>query len=450
MQLVIELCTPSECELECIQACRQIHGDDAPLQFPKNEQYPLIDKNRCTNCMRCLRECPKDAIRKNETKMKSAKQSQRSLPIRREKPYEVSKDFERFPESKIIFARVHNDSEFDNYGKNEWTGAEGMMKKGIDGYGVFEHKLAVSGWALYSSRNKIHSPQIAVSETTESRMKISSDPNALTDMLKQAARFFGASLVGIAEIDQRWIYKINRQRESYDIPESIQYAVVMAVEMNYDGIATSPAWTSSATTALGYSQMAFLEIQLSDFIKNLGYNALPCGNDIALSVPLAIDAGLGQYGRHGLLITKEYGPRIRLAKVLTDVPLIPDKPDFAFCKSVIRFCEVCEKCAQTCPSQSIPFGKERSWDGETKSNNPGIKKWYINPETCYNFWIENGSECSNCIRSCPYNKPNNFLHKMVLWIVQHMPWMNRLILKMDDVVGYGKQKNPLKYLQKFR
>ncbi len=163
---------------------------------------------------------------------------------------------------------------------------------------------------------------------------------------------------------------------------------------------------------------------------------------MALSVPLAIDAGLGQYGRHGLLITKQFGPRVRIAKILTDMPLIPDKPNFDFCRAVVRFCEACKKCAEHCPSQSISYDRGRTWQGETKSNNPGIRKWYINPETCYGFWVENGSDCSNCIRSCPYNKPNNILHKIVLWMVQHMPWLNRLIVKMDELAGFGRQVDP--------
>jgi len=177
---------------------------------------------------------------------------------------------------------------------------------------------------------------------------------------------------------------------------------------------------------------------------------MTCGNDVGMSVPMAIDAGLGQYGRHGLLITKPYGPRVRIAKVLTDMPLNPDSPDLDFGKAVVRFCEVCEKCAITCPSQSIPFGKERTWEGKTKSNNPGIKKWYVNVETCYSFWVENGSECSNCIRSCPYNKKDGRMHRSVMWFVQHMPWLNRFIVKFDDLAGYGKQKSGEKFWQKFR
>ena len=45
-----------------------------------------------------------------------------------------------------------------------------------------------------------------------------------------------------------------------------------------------------------------------------------------ISIPIAIDAGLGQLGRMGLIVTPKYGPRVRLAKVITDMPLVPNDP----------------------------------------------------------------------------------------------------------------------------
>jgi hypothetical protein len=103
----------------------------------------------------------------------------------------------------------------------------------------------------------------------------------------------------------------------------------------------------------------------------------------------------------------------------------------------------------TCPSQSIPYGKEQTWKGVTKSNNPGIRKWFVDVEACYGFWVENGSECSNCIRSCPYNKKDGLFHRTILWLIRHAPWLNRLIVKMDDFAGYGRQKSGTKFWKKF-
>jgi reductive dehalogenase len=365
-------------------------------------------------------------------------------------PYEVNDTLTQISEADTIFARVQFDPDYEFYQKAEFSGAAKMIAKGIPGYGRFENELSIAAWKLYDSRGSIQRPGIGLDpEGSEHGTRHETDPEILTSMIKKAASFFGADLVGIAPLNRNWLYSENRRGEPNNVPESYGYAIVMAVEMDYDAIASSPAFTSSAATGLGYSMMAFVELELAAFIQRLGYNAMTSGNNVALSVPLAIDAGLGQYGRHGILITKPYGPRVRIAKVLTDMPLVRDHPDIGFCNAVVRFCEVCKKCATTCPSQSIPYDKEQTWQGSSKSNNPGSKKWYVDVESCYGFWVENGSDCSNCIRSCPYNKKDGFFHRTILWFVKHTPWLNRLIVKMDDLAGYGKQKSGEKFWKKY-
>jgi len=450
MYVKTDLCDSSKCTIECLGACQQIHGDDSPLSIQEN-RYPIINLEKCTRCLACVRDCPLGAIVIDQMPHKSAQLSEIGVNKTTEYcPYDVSDTLHQMSEAKTIFARVQYDPSFQFYHKTEFSGAELMISKDLPGYGRFEHELCVAAWKLYDSRQSIQRPGIGLDpNATEIGVKRTSDSNTLTQMVKRAARFFGAELVGIAPLNRKWLYSENRRGESYDIPETMQYVIVMAIEMDYDAIATSPSFTSSAATALGYSIMAFVEVELAAFIQRLGYNAMSCGNNVSLSVPQAIDAGLGQYGRHGILITKQYGPRVRIAKVLTDMPLLRDYPDENFCKAVVRFCETCKKCATTCPSQSIPYGKEQTWSGNSPSNNPGIKKWYINVERCYGFWVDNGSECSNCIRSCPYNKKDGLFHKAILWLVQYAPWLNRLIVRMDDIVGYGRQKSGAKFWKKF-
>jgi epoxyqueuosine reductase len=446
------ICEPSSCNLECLDACQRVHGTESPLSFVEGWDFPIINLEKCTECLACVRACPRDAIKGERTGGKSTINAvqARTSEMSDYCPYEVADGFKQMSETETIFARVQFDPTFQYYHLTEFSGAELMISKEISGYGRFEHDLTVAAWKLYDSRNSIQRPGIGLNPNAgEMGERKVTDPKELSLMVKKAARFFGASLVGIAPLNRDWLYTKNRRGELYDIPDTMEYIIVMAIEMDYDAIATSPTFTSSATTALGYSTMAFVEVELSAFIQRLGYNAMTSGNNVVLSVPQAIDAGLGQYGRHGLLITKQFGPRVRIAKVLTDMPLLRDYPDEDFCKSVIRFCKISEKCATACPSQSIPFGKEQTWDGTSISNNPGIKKWYVNVESCYGFWIENGSECSNCIRSCPYNKKDGNFHRMILWLVQHAPWLNRLIIKMDDIVGYGKQKYDNRFWRKY-
>ena len=106
--------------------------------------------------------------------------------------------------------------------------------------------------------------------------------------------------------------------------------------MDYDLIQTVPSALSGAATGMGYSLDTVVLLALAQYIRNLGYEAVASLNDTALAIPLAVQAGLGEYGRNGLLITKEFGPRLRLGKIFTDLPLASDQP-IRF--GVREFCE---------------------------------------------------------------------------------------------------------------
>lgn len=271
------------------------------------------------------------------------------------------------------------------------------------------------------------------------------DPETITRGVKKAAAFFGASLTGICRLDRRWLYspayRISAEGgriEENPIPDEFEYAVAVAVEMDEAAVRCSPSLPASAATGLGYSRMAFTAGLLAHYIRGLGYQAIPCGNDTACSIPIAIDAGLGEIARNGLLVTPEFGPRVRLAKILTDLPLVPDRPiEFG----VHGFCRTCEKCARKCPSKSIMFG-EPTDTIHNISNRSGVLTWHINAETCLQFWADNASDCSNCIRSCPFNKPKGLLHDLVRWGICHTPGLNPLFVLGDDLLGYGRRGRP--------
>jgi epoxyqueuosine reductase len=226
----------------------------------------------------------------------------------------------------------------------------------------------------------------------------------ITRQIKEAAVYYGASKAGICRLNRDWLFSHTYDCEKdksaiLDIDEGITIAVVMIFEMDAENISTSPAMPAAIETGLGYSRMAFTASSLAQCIRMLGYTAIPAGNDTALSIPLAIDAGLGQLGRSGLLVSPEYGARVRIAKVLTDMPLMPDKPiDFG----LTEFCNSCRQCALSCEADAISFDSMSS-AGPSFSNNGGVMKWYINPEKCYQFWNENALDCSTCISSCPFS-----------------------------------------------
>jgi epoxyqueuosine reductase len=271
-----------------------------------------------------------------------------------------------------------------------------------------------------------------------------SDPTEVSKKVKRVARFFGTSMVGICELDRLWVYShvtndITGEHMPLEIPKEYCYAIAMAIEMDYSFIQTSPTGGASAATGLGYSKMAFVAGLLAQFIRGLGYRAIPCGNDTALSIPIAIEAGLGELGRNGLLITEKFGPRVRLCKVFTDLPLIPDEPHFF---GVDDFCHKCIKCAEDCPSSAISFG-EKTTEALNKSNNPGVLKWPVNAEQCYKYWIANRTDCANCIRMCPFSKKEGWWHHdLVRAFIKNAPWMNPFFVWLDDIFGYDKQLDP--------
>lgn len=277
-----------------------------------------------------------------------------------------------------------------------------------------------------------------------------------TRAVKHAALFYGASLAGVAELNPLWIYsdilaprKKNREhvlpvltegeryektKEAWYIPRSMNRVISLAFEEDFHAISNSPGKLASAAVGDGYSRMAVTSSTLAEFIRGLGYRALPAGNGVGLSIPIAIDAGLGELGRMGLLVTPKFGPRVRLAKVITDMPLLPDLP-IRF--GVTEFCETCMLCAEHCPSGSISEGP-RTWRGGSRSNNAGVFKWYITPETCFDY---NGFSCSNCKRVCPFTKPNNsWLHRIVREVIKgRIKPLNDLMVNMDQASGYGEQ-----------
>ena len=129
----------------------------------------------------------------------------------------------------------------------------------------------------------------------------------------------------------------------------------------------------------------------------------------------AIDAGLGGHGRNGLLIHKKYGPRVRLCKIFTNMPLIPDEPDYAFIDKISHFCQGCRLCAENCEAEAISLKNRPDRIVRCSSNNPGVKKWYVDTNACYDVWVKYGTDCGNCIQVCPFSRTPTKLTPDEFW-----------------------------------
>jgi len=266
-------------------------------------------------------------------------------------------------------------------------------------------------------------------------------PEEATNRVKGYARMLGADLVGIAKLNPLWVYSHhgrifsgNWEDWGKEIPIEHQYAIVFAEEMSLDMIRSAPHTPTSIESMKNYAKGAYISVQIASFIANLGYTAT--ANHFryyeSLMVPLALDAGLGELSRMGYLLTEDFGPRIRLSAVTTDIPLVPDKPiDIG----VEDFCRLCKKCAICCPSQSIPRGDQVEING--------ILRWKLNEQTCYDYWGKVGTDCNVCMRVCPWSHARTFPHRLIVAMIKRNRLARRLFIIMDDIF-YGKRPKPKK------
>ena len=134
----------------------------------------------------------------------------------------------------------------------------------------------------------------------------------------------------------------------------------------------------------------------------------PYRRQLSVIAPLvARDAGLGEIGRWDFDDPRA-GPPVRLGVVTTDLPLAPDaRGDDT---SVLDFCRICGKCADNCPSRSIPVDDRREIDGALR--------WQIDAASCFRYWNSLGTDCGRCMAVCPYSHPDNAAHNVVRWAIR--------------------------------
>jgi ferredoxin len=257
-------------------------------------------------------------------------------------------------------------------------------------------------------------------------------PQEATTRIKGFARQLGALDVRVTRLRDYHVYS-HSGRHLYNWGQENQinhtYAVVFSVEMDHPMVHSAPLPTTCTETAIEYMRAANIGICIAAYIKNIGYNARAHidGNYKVLATAVAHDAGLGELGRLGLIITPSHGPRVRTAVVTTDMAMVEDKPlNFG----VQHFCEICKKCADNCPSQSIESGDKKEIRGTTK--------WQSKMEGCYKYWRSVGTDCAICLAVCPYSKPNTFYHQILRFFINRNALARKLAFVMDDLL-YGKR-----------
>ncbi len=265
-----------------------------------------------------------------------------------------------------------------------------------------------------------------------SENKIPVSPEKITEFIKKYMKFSGAKACGVTELKNYHLYSYGGRGGAYGkkVTNTHKFAIAITVEMSKEMTDTAPAAPTVTESARQYLEVGKLAVQLAAFIRNTGYSARAHidGNYEVVCPLVAKDAGLGEIGRMGLLMTPELGPRVRIAVVTTSLEMIPDNPFQE--NSVLDFCIQCKKCAVTCPSQAISFSDRE------KIND--VIRWQINQEACYTYWTKSGTDCSKCLQVCPYSHPNNFLHNIVRKGIKNSVIFRKFALAGDNFL-YGKK-----------
>ena len=210
------------------------------------------------------------------------------------------------------------------------------------------------------------------------------NPSGVPEEISRVAYELGADIVGFTEVTPDLVYA------GKEVP--YKYAVVLGARMDNEKIATAPSMDCMVEVFNTYRQLGVLVNRLSELIIEMGYDAAP-GHPLggAVDYPsLARSAGLGEYGRHGLLISPYNGACQRLAAVYTnlELPAPRENPHMW----VREFCQSCGKCVKMCPAKAIREKQEPREGGHYSS---------VIHSRCLQYFGSNYG-CSICIKECPF------------------------------------------------
>lgn len=217
-------------------------------------------------------------------------------------------------------------------------------------------------------------------------------PEEWTKKIKDYANSIGIDKVGITAIRPEWIF------EGDSLPE--KYVIILAMRMDYESMAHTikrDFRTPLKEVLEVYYRSHVKSRKLADWLRQQGWAARGFGGPMgsALNIlPAAIEAGIGELGKHGSLICKEMGALFRLAYVVTDLPIATDRFTDA---GVDDFCLRCNLCAVQCPPKAISNEKQMV---------RGVERWYVNFDQCVPYFNENLA-CGLCLAVCPWSQPGS-------------------------------------------
>ena len=209
----------------------------------------------------------------------------------------------------------------------------------------------------------------------------------ITDEIRAKAGELGFGEIGFTRYDRRYTFKVKKGWVKFE------HAVCLAYEQDYRQTQTIPSMEAEYAHYGAYEEENKQGILLAEYIREKGYRAqIHSPNDnSAPYIPMFVEAGLGQLGANGQLLSPHFGSRSRLMIITTDAPVDYDSPvDYG----IHKFCDICQVCVNRCPGRALV--KEKVWWRGAEKN----KLMY---ERCRPVMAKYEG-CGVCMKVCPIQR----------------------------------------------
>lgn len=187
-------------------------------------------------------------------------------------------------------------------------------------------------------------------------------------------------------------------------------AIVLTMEMSKEKLDQAPSQATLNMVFGTYDDLGKAANKIAEFLRLNGYAAQadhPLGG-LVLFPPLAQNAGIGWIGKHGLLITPEFGPRVRLAAVYTNIENLPltNSNEHGW---ISDYCDICGICIKQCPPNAILDAPILHESGQITC---------IEQRECFEYFVQYYG-CSVCIKVCPFSKSADAYERLKAVVEKH-------------------------------
>jgi len=153
-------------------------------------------------------------------------------------PYEIDqKVLRQFDQRQTIFGRMLLDETAPFYQKGMYENVKEIIAQNRDGYSRIEFAQTLASWTIYDyfhgafSWEKLDNAKSVMPKPVLEKHPVT-DLSNMSKQIKETAKLFGASLVGISLFDKHWIYSYDLDGNPIEVPHEYKYAIVIAIAMD--------------------------------------------------------------------------------------------------------------------------------------------------------------------------------------------------------------------------